>query len=353
MEESGPSQHNPFWEHLLPYPSISSSSNQAYPSTDPFSSTTNAPAHPNNPCRFHNRLCLCRRDNLHQPQSLPGTTTSPSNLPSRECYNLNPPSLPEPRNPHPDASRQLPGIDSFASYLNPPEHPPSDISWASFGDDSLFDSDFWPHLENVENSQVNLDFGNSFGGNYFVDLTADAPPSPTMPPITRKRRASGASRETPSPPSRNSKRPRLERPGSGRKKEEVEHLDLVDVDDDGELSRVLEQQSAAAIKAQQGPQGDVPTKLSNTQCVICMEPMTDMTVTHCGKSTQCSRADQITERDFAVHRPHFLPYMHYGSTHCWRKSKRTGQSNFQMPRLSQEGGKAEREEQRQTGPDPS
>ncbi|KAL8887235.1 MAG: hypothetical protein Q9215_005169 [Flavoplaca cf. flavocitrina] len=103
-----------------------------------------------------------------------------------------------------------------------------------------------------------------------------------MPPITRKRRASGASRETPSPPSRNSKRPKLERPGSGREKEEVEHLDLVDVDDDGELSRVLEQQSAAAIKAQQGPQGDVPTKLSNTQCVICMEPMTDMTVTHCG-----------------------------------------------------------------------
>ncbi|KAL8984126.1 MAG: hypothetical protein Q9205_001833 [Flavoplaca limonia] len=102
-----------------------------------------------------------------------------------------------------------------------------------------------------------------------------------MPPITRKRRASGASRETPSPPSRNSKCPKLERPGSGREKEEVEHLDLVDVDDDGELSRVLEQQSAAAIKAQQGPQGDVPTKLSNTQCVICMEPMTDMTVTHC------------------------------------------------------------------------
>ncbi|KAL8847022.1 MAG: hypothetical protein Q9221_007935 [Calogaya cf. arnoldii] len=97
-----------------------------------------------------------------------------------------------------------------------------------------------------------------------------------MPTATRKRRASGAAREIlESSPPRDGKRPKLE-------KGEVEHLDLVDVDDEGELSKVLQQQSAAAIKAQQGPQGDVPTKLSNVQCIICMEPMTDMSVTHCG-----------------------------------------------------------------------
>lgn len=165
------------------------------------------------------------------------------------------------------------------------DHPASDISWGPFGDDSLFDSDFWPHLENVENSQLDLDLGNSFGDNYFVDLTADAPSPPDMPTLTRKRRASGAGREIPeSPPPRNSKRPKLENPGMGRGKEEMEHLDLVDLDDDEGLSKVLEQQSVARIKEQQGPQGDVPTKLSNVQCIICMEPMTDMSVTHCGKS---------------------------------------------------------------------
>ncbi|KAI4261129.1 MAG: hypothetical protein L6R42_003669 [Xanthoria sp. 1 TBL-2021] len=104
-----------------------------------------------------------------------------------------------------------------------------------------------------------------------------------MPTLTRKRRASGAGREIPeSPPPRNGKRPKLENTGMGRGKEEVEHLDLVDIDGDEGLSKVLEQQSAARIKEQQGPQGDVPIKLSNVQCIICMEPMTDMSVTHCG-----------------------------------------------------------------------
>lgn len=273
----------------MPHHSNNSASNPPYSwghSLDPFSSTDNVSTHLNHPssnhCNFHNRLCLCRRPNLHPPQNLPGTNTPPSN---RESFNFHPPSLPEPRNPHPDASRQLPGIDSFAPYLTSTDHPPSDFSWGSFGDDSLFDSDFWPHLENVENSQIDLDLGNSFGDNYFVDLTADAPSSPVMPTLTRKRRASGAAREAPeSPPPRNGKRPKLEKPGTGRGEKEVEQLDLVDLHDDEGLSKVLEQQSAERIKEQQGPRLDVPTKLSNVQCIICMEPMTDMSVTHCGKS---------------------------------------------------------------------
>ncbi len=273
----------------MPHHSNNSASNPPYSwghSLDPFSSTDNVSTHLNHPssnhCNFHNRLCLCRRPNLHPPQNLPGTNTPPSN---RESFNFHPPSLPEPRNPHPDASRQLPGIDSFAPYLTSTDHPPSDFSWGSFGDDSLFDSDFWPHLENVENSQIDLDLGNSFGDNYFVDLTADAPSSPVMPTLTRKRRASGAAREAPeSPPPRNGKRPKFEKPGTGRGEKEVEQLDLVDLHDDEGLSKVLEQQSAERIKEQQGPRLDVPTKLSNVQCIICMEPMTDMSVTHCGKS---------------------------------------------------------------------
>ncbi|KAL9000309.1 MAG: hypothetical protein Q9169_001026 [Polycauliona sp. 2 TL-2023] len=197
--------------------------------------------------------------------------------------NTNTRTLPEPRNLQPDTSRQLPGINSFAPYLNTSEHPASDFSWGSFEDDNVFDSDFWPHLENIENSQLDIDFNNGFGHNYYVDLTADAPSPPAMPCFTRKRRASGTAREIPaSPSSRNSKRLKVENPGLGKEKQEVEHLDLVDIDDDGGLSKVLQQQSAAAIKAQQGPQGEVPTKMANVQCIICMEPMTDMTVTHCG-----------------------------------------------------------------------
>ncbi len=62
----------------------------------------------------------------------------------------------------------------------------------------------------------------------------------------------------------------------------VEEIDLRDVDDDKGLSKVLEQQRLATIKAQQ-EQADRPNKLSTLQCVICMDSMTDVTATICGK----------------------------------------------------------------------
>lgn len=68
----------------------------------------------------------------------------------------------------------------------------------------------------------------------------------------------------------------------------VEYLDLLGVDDDSGLSHVLQQQQAAVIKEQQGKQGDEPPKLSALQCIICMESMTDITVTHCGNTPAIS-----------------------------------------------------------------
>jgi len=65
---------------------------------------------------------------------------------------------------------------------------------------------------------------------------------------------------------------------------DIEEVDLRDVDDDTGLSRVLEQQRMATVKAQQ-EQADRPLKLSTLQCIICMEPMTDMTATVCGMFT--------------------------------------------------------------------
>ncbi|KAI4258558.1 MAG: hypothetical protein LQ352_001193 [Teloschistes flavicans] len=86
--------------------------------------------------------------------------------------------------------------------------------------------------------------------------------------------------------------------GNNRPKE-IPHLDLTTIDDDDAyLSTMLrDQQQASAVRAQQLQlqqrdlgHGDAAqrakeqeaTKLSNVTCIICMESMTDMTVTHCG-----------------------------------------------------------------------
>ena len=62
----------------------------------------------------------------------------------------------------------------------------------------------------------------------------------------------------------------------------IEEIDLRDVDSDQDLARVLEQQRAATIRDQQA-QAEKPTKLANVTCVVCMEELTNMTATHCGK----------------------------------------------------------------------
>ena len=70
----------------------------------------------------------------------------------------------------------------------------------------------------------------------------------------------------------------MERGLSPELKVEIEEVDLVDVDDDTKLSNALQ---AEAIRAQQAA-ADRPAKLSDLQCVICLEKLTDITVTKCG-----------------------------------------------------------------------
>lgn len=141
------------------------------------------------------------------------------------------------------------------------------------------------------------------GSNYtpdegYVDLTEDTPPPQMLRPIsTRTTRARAArSDRTPSvtgatdgsnseeAASRNSearpsKRRRVQREHSPILKDEVEEVDLVDVDDDTRLSNALQEQ---AIKSQQSAT-DKPARLSHLQCVICLEKLTNMTLTKCGK----------------------------------------------------------------------
>ena len=73
---------------------------------------------------------------------------------------------------------------------------------------------------------------------------------------------------------------------------QVEEVDLRDVDDDNSLTKLLEKQRVAAVKAQQ-EQANKPLKLSGVQCIICMEPMTNMTSTHCGRSWLFARQAMV------------------------------------------------------------
>ena len=102
-----------------------------------------------------------------------------------------------------------------------------------------------------------------------------------MSPPNRKRKAP-ATVSNPAKRRRNSNN----KPGDSRIKDEncqVEQVDLRDVEDDNGLTKLLEEQRVAAVKAQQ-EQANKPLKLSSLQCIICMEPMTNVTVTHCGGS---------------------------------------------------------------------
>lgn len=116
----------------------------------------------------------------------------------------------------------------------------------------------------------------------FVDLTADSSP-PTMPPANSQRRRppSRMSRNSSSAPSNPAKRRKTGASQSSNRAYKIEEVDLVDVEDETGLSKVLEQQRMATIDAQK-EQANKPVKLSTLQCIICMETMKDLTATHCG-----------------------------------------------------------------------
>jgi len=125
----------------------------------------------------------------------------------------------------------------------------------------------------------------------YIDLTADHS-SPAMPAAAPKRALSRTqeSHESSSAPNHLSKRQKTQPSASlitgsfkvKDKNEKIDEVDLRDVEDDTGLSKVLEQQRAETVKAQQ-KDGNKPFKLSSLQCVICMEPMTNITATHCGE----------------------------------------------------------------------
>ncbi|KAI9678666.1 MAG: SUMO-targeted ubiquitin ligase complex subunit slx8 [Caeruleum heppii] len=62
-----------------------------------------------------------------------------------------------------------------------------------------------------------------------------------------------------------------------------EEIDLREIDSDHGLSSLLQRQRQEQIRAQQtAAAAEPPTTLSTLQCVICMEPPSNLTSTHCG-----------------------------------------------------------------------
>ena len=162
---------------------------------------------------------------------------------------------------------------THARPFSPPTRPLSSRSWSS-NETSLFGSTTQPTYHRN-------------GG--LVDLTADSSP-PLMPVQAGQRNTPRlqASRDISDSPSNPAKR-RKTATGAVRvgatlepqPRTKVEEVDLRDIDDDTGLSQLLQKQREITIKAQQEQEGK-PTNLANLQCIICMEPMVNITATHCG-----------------------------------------------------------------------
>lgn len=154
---------------------------------------------------------------------------------------------------------------------------------------SLFNSPD-PNLFVSNNSPTPLVSSHESG---FVDLT-DSPPivsrsrmadthhstktssCKTIPAGTIKRQ-----RETP-PQESETKRLRIDF-------KDVEEVDLRDVEDDEDYASFSKRTKEEAVKQKQVDEANKPVKLSEFQCIICLDNPTDLTVTWCGKLTSCIR----------------------------------------------------------------
>lgn len=72
-------------------------------------------------------------------------------------------------------------------------------------------------------------------------------------------------------------------------------VDLVNIDGNEKYEEFKAKQQAKLIKQQQQEEADRPIKLSEFQCIICMDNPTDLTVTHCGMFTRDSQIARLLE----------------------------------------------------------
>ena len=178
---------------------------------------------------------------------------------------------------------------------------------------SFTDSDFWPTDSPYASNDDHLPFG-------YIDLTAE-PPSPSPPstaPMAHRQTSLAVQEllQTSDEP-HTAKRRRLNNGDSesviladDSPAPKIEEVDLRDVDDDRDLSKLLEQQRADTIRAQQ-EQSNKPVRLSTLQCVVCMENMTNMTATHCGKPISNSHNPSLIAYHYNILPLHDTNYPYY------------------------------------------
>lgn len=118
-----------------------------------------------------------------------------------------------------------------------------------------------------------------------VDLTESSPTD--MSASSRKRKPASEGNQTPlkrrlgATPTGFDESSNSQSVGSGDAK--VEELDMVEVDSDPKLEEFRKRQQAELIGQQNREKADKPVKLTDFQCIICLDSPTDLTVTHCGE----------------------------------------------------------------------
>lgn len=137
-------------------------------------------------------------------------------------------------------------------------------------DDFVSDGQFEQEAEDMSARRTRRQNGGSI-----VDLTNDASPKrsdSTRQPTSLKRTAEQSSQGR---PSKRSKR-------TGDTGVKVEELDLTNEapSAEEELLQTQQQQAIAAQQAADDSKG--PLKIGKRTCIICMEPFTNATITHCG-----------------------------------------------------------------------
>ncbi|CAL3969294.1 unnamed protein product [Diplocarpon coronariae] len=121
----------------------------------------------------------------------------------------------------------------------------------------------------------------------FVDLTTDSSPVVPHTMAPSKKRKAGTpeegrvSKTTKNSTSKNSRQSSAAG-AKPEKDESVETVDLSGVETKAEAEEVMAQQEAEIIRKQNQEDATRPVKLSEFQCIICMDNPTDLTVTYCG-----------------------------------------------------------------------
>ena len=111
-----------------------------------------------------------------------------------------------------------------------------------------------------------------------IDLTSTSPPEPSTDPRRRSAFQSHNKRSADeAEPDRATKR---SRPTISKSKS-TEELDLTTENPSAE-EELQQKQTAELVQQQQSGQDDGPIKIGKRQCIICLEPYTNATTSHCG-----------------------------------------------------------------------